>query len=372
MERFLTACAEGSDWRDIAGLCLAKLGQVPEAANLGFLYVTDTLAADLGNLASYLRQNTGVENWVGTVGLGISCDDHEYYETSAAAMMVGAFPDDSFRVFSTLDPELSRLVGEQQDWIEAQGANFAVLHGDPRAALIPEMIPNLAEALPGGYLVGGLSSAQSHFPQYANGLCEGSASGVLFSGQVPVATTMSQGCTPIGPQHTISEGQQNVIASLDDQPALEVFKQDIGEVLARDLRRVGGYIFMALPIEGSDTGDYVVRNLLGFDPSRGQLVVGETVRPGQSVMFCRRDGASAWEDLERALQSLRRRVSGPVKGALYFSCIGRGRHLFGEDSEELRAVQEALGNVPLVGFFANGEIAHDKLYGYTGVLTVFL
>lgn len=371
MHRFLTACAEGSDWREIAGLCLAKLGSVPAQANLGFFYVTDPLADVLGDLASYLRQNTGVENWVGTVGLGIICDDHEYYDGPAAAIMLGAFPESSFRVFQTLDSDLGNLFRDHERWIADNSAHLAILHGDPRAAVIAELIPRLAQALPGGYLVGGLSSSHGAFPQYANALCEGGASGVLFSEQVPVAITLSQGCTPIGPQHTISEGQQNIIATLDNQPALEVFKQDIGEVLSRDLRRVGGYIFLALPIEGSDTGDYVVRNLLGFDPTQGQLVVGESVRPGQTVMFCRRDGSSAWEDLGRALQSLRRRITDPVKGALYFSCIGRGKHLFGEDSEELRAVQDALGDVPLVGFFANGEIAHDKLYGYTGVLTVF-
>jgi small ligand-binding sensory domain FIST len=26
--------------------------------------------------------------------------------------------------------------------------------------------------------------------------------------------------------------------------------------------------------------------------------------------------------------------------------------------------------VPLAGFFANGEISHNRLYGYTGVLTL--
>ena len=30
-----------------------------------------------------------------------------------------------------------------------------------------------------------------------------------------------------------------------------------------------------------------------------------------------------------------------------------------------------IGDVPLVGFFAGGEIANNRLYGYTGVLTVF-
>ena len=56
---------------------------------------------------------------------------------------------------------------------------------------------------------------------------------------------------------------------------------------------------------------------------------------------------------------------------LYFSCLGRGASLFGETSEELRMISRSLGDIPLVGFSANGEISRDRLYGYTGVLTVF-
>ncbi|MEO8631343.1 MAG: FIST C-terminal domain-containing protein [Betaproteobacteria bacterium] len=61
-----------------------------------------------------------------------------------------------------------------------------------------------------------------------------------------------------------------------------------------------------------------------------------------------------------------------TKGGVYFSCLGRGASLFDESSEELRIVQDRLGEVPLVGFFRNGEISHNRLYGYTGVLTLFL
>jgi small ligand-binding sensory domain FIST len=53
-------------------------------------------------------------------------------------------------------------------------------------------------------------------------------------------------------------------------------------------------------------------------------------------------------------------------------CLGRGESLFGPDSAELRIIREGLGDFPLVGFFDNGEIPHDKIYGYTGVLTLFL
>ena len=56
---------------------------------------------------------------------------------------------------------------------------------------------------------------------------------------------------------------------------------------------------------------------------------------------------------------------------MYVSCAGRGGPHFGGPSAELQIVRRALGDVPLVGFFAGGEIARNHLYGYTGVLTVF-
>ena len=63
---------------------------------------------------------------------------------------------------------------------------------------------------------------------------------------------------------------------------------------------------------------------------------------------------------------------GRPRGGLYYSCVGRGPNLFGGESEEANMIREALGEFPLVGFFCNGEISHNRLYGYTGVLTLFL
>jgi small ligand-binding sensory domain FIST len=71
------------------------------------------------------------------------------------------------------------------------------------------------------------------------------------------------------------------------------------------------------------------------------------------------------------LQGIKGRLSGPPRGGIYISCLGRGVILFGPDSAELRQIQAALGDVPVVGFYANGEISRDRLYGYTGVLTLF-
>jgi small ligand-binding sensory domain FIST len=64
-------------------------------------------------------------------------------------------------------------------------------------------------------------------------------------------------------------------------------------------------------------------------------------------------------------------LSEKVKHLAHVSCAARGGPHFGSPSAELQIVRRALGDVPLVGFFAGGEIARHHLYGYTGVLTVF-
>jgi small ligand-binding sensory domain FIST len=46
--------------------------------------------------------------------------------------------------------------------------------------------------------------------------------------------------------------------------------------------------------------------------------------------------------------------------------------MFGAEGHEIGILDEALGDVPLIGFFANGEIAHDRLYSQTGVLALFV
>jgi small ligand-binding sensory domain FIST len=142
-------------------------------------------------------------------------------------------------------------------------------------------------------------------------------------------------------------------------------------VLARDLRRAAGYIFAGLPVRGSDTGDYLVRNILGVDPQNDLVAIGEEVEMGGELLFCRRDQDSAEQDLQRMLVAARQQLGSTIRGAVYYSCLGRGRHMFGAPDRELGLIREALGEVPLVGFFANGEISHDRLYGYTGVLTLF-
>jgi small ligand-binding sensory domain FIST len=368
MPDFRFAHASAKNWQDAANSCLARLGQGP--ASLGFLYATDLLADHVGDMLALLKSRTGVPHWVGTVGIGVCATAQEYLDKAAVAVMVGDFEPDSFRVFSGV------ASGTDVDNVALKcgGAapHFAIVHADPYSRHVADLVNRLAGKMESGFLVGGLTSSRRQNLQIADGVVEGGLSGVSFSDGVTVATRLTQGCSPIGPKHVVTTCQQNVIISLDGRPALEVFKEDIGEVLARDLNRVGGYIFAGLPIAGSDTGDYLVRNLVGIDPANRVLAIGELLQPGASLMFCRRDAKTAHEDMTRMLESIRKGLFTRPRGGVYYSCLGRGASLFGPNSEELKMIREALGDFPLVGFFCNGEISHNRLYGYTGVLTLFV
>ncbi len=72
------------------------------------------------------------------------------------------------------------------------------------------------------------------------------------------------------------------------------------------------------------------------------------------------------------LVDLKQRAGGTPQGALYFSCVMRGANLFGPNSEELSLIRAELGDIPLVGFFGNGEISNNLVHEYTGVLALFL
>ena len=129
-------------------------------------------------------------------------------------------------------------------------------------------------------------------------------------------------------------------------------------------------VLVGIPVPGSDTGDYTARNLVGIDPRNKLIAIGDIVEPGTKLVICKRDQGAARQDLQRIAGELKAQVPQP-RGALYFSCLARGEHMFGTRGAELGLIRRALGEVPLVGFFCNGEISRDRLYGYTGVLTLF-
>ncbi len=411
VKQFRQGHGSHSDWRAACELALTQaLGKGPLLAEpgfelLGFVYATANFAAHLESMVGELRERSGVSHWVGGVGYGVLAGDAEYMGESAIAVMLAELPRDSFRLFSGNRPLARVLAGADA---ERWQASSALVHADPQNTELPQMIAELSQRLGSGYLFGGVVSGDlEHPPQYAGEITHSGLSGVVFNDSIKVASRLTQGCTPLGAEHLISACSGNYLRTLDGEPALDVMLRDLGVSEALRSSRDGEALLRALPSERLRRGlmiglaepptqrseqsaarevgqppvrrvgfsEFQVSNLVGIDPENRLLAIAAPLTEGARAVFCTRDQQSARSDLIRACTELRDEIEGGelnIRGALYFSCVARGRNLFGADGAEMEIIRHNLGEIPVVGIFANGEICRDRLYGYTGVLTLFV
>jgi small ligand-binding sensory domain FIST len=302
-------------------------------------------------------------------------------------------------------------------------AQTALVHADPATAELTGLIEELAQRTDSGYVFGGLSSSRGKAVQFAvaadgnvkgqgaaSGVFSGGLSGVAFGPEVSLVSRVTQGCLPVNRAHKITAAERNVVLTLDGEPALEVMLRELKvsldepkEALQAVRATLVGLTEPSAMADAAQTvlrtgnfgPDVVVRHIIGLDPARSGVAVADLVSEGMELAFCQRNMQAARADLMRVCAEIREELepqeqaveiasalaaseaeAAPhaargIAGAIYVSCNGRGGAHFGGASAELQIIRRALGDVPLVGFFAAGEIARHHLYGYTGVLTVF-
>ena len=398
MQRFITAHATHPDAHMALALAAAQIDAQRAArqpmfnATLGLVYLSDRLAQQADALLDELQQRWPGVQWAGNVGVGVLVGGVEYFDEPALVLMLCDLPPASFQVFNGRQP------------IKGDFAHSALVHADSGTHDLEELIAELAGRTSSGYLFGGLAASRSRQFHIANGVFEGGLSGVAFAPAAPGAalrlvSRVTQGCQPLGSVRRITASDRNLVLELDGQPALPLLLAELAVTLdqpqtalaARRSTLVGltdgeGAMLSRGGQFGADTR---VRHLIGIDPARQGVAIADPAEVGQQLAFCRRDGAAARRDLVRICAEIRDEleVEAPVTaggepigaaaasriaGAIYVSCSGRGGPHFGAPSAEAQIVAHALGDVPLIGFFAGGEIAHHHLYGYTGVLTVFV
>lgn len=372
---------------------LAGDRQAP-AAGLGLLYLTERLADRLGDVATLLRERFPDVQWIGASAHGVCSTGVEYSGEAALAAMICELPAGSWRVFSG-DRDIA-ADGDAREPVaagRAPAAFTALVHAEPTAPELAESIAALSARVDTGFLFGGLvGGSQPDSAQLAGRLVRAGLSGAVFGEQVRLLSRVTQACAPLAREHVISQCESHYIRRLDGQPALDVLLADLGVAAEVRESRDGDEILRALPAERLSNGlmiglapasgersigfaDYAVRNVLGIDPQHRLLAIAATPQPGDRAVFCTRDHNAARADLIRICTELREELESEslsVRGAHYVSCVARGERLFGAPGAELGIVAHNLGDIPLAGFFANGEIARDRVYGYTGVLTLFV
>jgi len=402
-----------------AGLVLAQLRAqmaLPEYAQsptLGLLYITDHYGHEAQEILDHLgAELPEITDWSGTVGVGVAANNAEYFDEPALSVMLCALPSDQYRVFSGVAP----LGSSEMSGFEA---HTALVHADPRTPELAELVGEMAARTDTGYLFGGLSSGRDDSLQFAvggngnirghgaaGGVFSGGMSGVVFGDGVRLVSRVTQGCQPVSREREITEADGNLLLRLDGEPALDVLLADLRVSLdapQEAIEAVRGTL-VGLVDAGSDglrrTGDLgadvLVRHIIGLDPTRRGIAIADVAEAGMRMSFCRRNAQTARADLMRICAEIREELepeeqtlataravaageaeAAPhparrIAGAVYVSCSGRGGPHFGAPGAEMQIVRHALGDVPLTGFFAAGEIARHHVYGYTGVLTVFV
>lgn len=390
---FISAAATGADWREAARAALAQLQgreEAVQACTLGFLYITDALGDDAAHILELVRTVTGVKHWVGACGVGVCAAGVSYVDKPAVVLLMGAFAPEDVCVFPPVDLDIAPVRAALAPWLVENEPMLVLAHGDPLSDNDPaHTLAELATEV-GGFFAGGLASARGRHIQFADGVVEGGLSGAAFSADIEVMTTLSQGCAPMGTRHIITRARENMVLELDDRPAFAVFAEELralaesgGPSTEREedgTVNIRGEVHVAFPVPGHESRDYLVRHALGIDPDDGWIAVAYPVREGMSMMFVHRDDATVRADLSRALLDLRTRAirqkgAFEPRGALYISCVARANAVFtegGAPGDEMALVRDILGDIPMAGFYANGEIAGGHLYGYTAVVIVFL
>jgi small ligand-binding sensory domain FIST len=258
----------------------------------------------------------------------------------------------------------------------------AILFTDPYSFPTDGFVERSEEVLGGLPLIGGMANAvqgRGAVRLFADGeiYTEG-AVGVLLSGSVKVSTVVSQGCRPIGPTMAVTDVEDNLLLELAGQPALARLEEIVSALDEddRDLVASGLQIGIAMDeyAERHERGDFLIRGVIGIDPDREAVAIGDVVEVGRTVRFQVRDAATADEDLYELLEAHREEF-GRVDGALLFSCNGRGSAMFGSADHDAVAVRDTLGPIGVAGFFAAGEVGpvsgHNHVHGFTASVLVF-
>lgn len=423
MKLFPYAHASHPQWRMAAAQVLAQLRAqmalptYAQAPSLALLYITDHCADQAQDILDHLSAELPeVTDWAGGVGVGIAANGVEYFDEPALAVMLCDLSPDRYRVFSGVAP-LSACGPGPGGFV----AHTALLHADPGLHDVAGLITEVAERTTSGYVFGGLVGSRTTNIQFAfssagqvrrqgsvGGALSGGLSGVAFGPDVGLVSRVTQGAQPVGRTHNITAIDNNLVLELDGEPALQVLLRELGISLAEPqpaMERLRRTLVGLIPpqlrppdgaperqVRGQFGPEVMVRHIIGLDPARHGVAVAQTVPLGTRLAFCERHAKGASADLVRVCSEIREELSPEpvalavesvpepaacagaarsIVGAVYVSCAGRGGHHFGAPNAELQIVRRALGDVPLVGFFAAGEIAHQQLYGYTGVLTVF-
>ncbi|MGF1488593.1 MAG: FIST N-terminal domain-containing protein [Prochloraceae cyanobacterium] len=376
--------------------------------DLGILFISSAFGSEYPRVVPLILEQISIPILIGCGGGGIvgvkSPNNIAEIEGGkpALSLSVASLPDVEVKPFRILAEDLPDLDSPPDAWSNLLDVSPAskpafILLADPFSSKINDLLEGLDFAYPQAVKVGGLASSGGMGNQTGlfyhcqansgdNLLARGTV-GVALSGNIVVEAIVAQGCRPIDKPYQITKGDRNIILELTDTerscslPPLEILRDSLLTLNEADRELAQNSLFIGIVSDEFKLNlgprDFLIRNLLGVDPKSGAIAIGDRVRPGQRIQFHLRDARTSAEDLELLLDSYKqeRNVANDPVGALIFSCLGRGEGLYQEPNFDSSTFNRYLKDLPLGGFFCNGEIGpvggSTFLHGYTSAFAIF-
>lgn len=374
----------------MAAQLVEELGQSPD---LVIAFVSHHFARSYEKIPGYIKDTLKPKAFVGCSAGGLIGGGEEVEHDRGIALAGAVLPGVKLSGFHIFNEQIPDGDAPPSEWEKIVGVESNVdpsfiLLPDPFSFRIDSFVQGLDYAFARSVKVGGLASGTNEPGRNALFLntdvyTEGMV-GLSISGNVVVDTVVAQGCRPIGKPLRVTACQGNILLELDGEPAINVLKEVLEDLPPQDQELARNSLFIGVVMDEFKTdfkcGDFLIRNLVGLVPEAGAIVVGELLRQGRTVQFHLRDAATSSEDLRLMLKNYRDRTKlagsdAQAEGALLFSCLGRGKFLYGVRNHDSDSFRESVGDVPLTGFFCNGEIGPvggtTFLHGYTSSFGLF-
>jgi small ligand-binding sensory domain FIST len=348
-------------------------------------FTTRPFAAEHLILRSRIRAQWGEALLFGCCASGVIGAGHEIEESGAVSITAGWLPNVRLVARHVESRELPPVYAERVAWQTALDLHdvadpqFIVIT-DPFSFDTEELVRGLDRAFPASAKIGGLASGGRQpggsLLYLGERIHHTGAIVLALSGDVRVDSVVAQGCRPIGEPMFVTNCHGNLLRELDGKVPREVLSELYDRLTERDQALLGKALFVGLAMPGErpsiQAGEFLIRNVLGMDPQSGAIWVGAELEPNSIVQFHVRDALSSAQDLERALLGFEARAR--PSAALLFSCVGRGAGLYGSADHDSNALKRRLGEVPVGGFFCNGEIGAvhgmTQVHGYTSAIAI--
>lgn len=379
--RFASSITANPDAEEAVAELLAPLDRrvTPGMIDLAFLFCTAHYEDEFEEVTERVAAFLPSAVLVGCTAEGTIGADREVERMPSMSLLAGTLPDVRINPFHVQQSQLE-AAKDHHDWerlvgVAPESDPVFVALADPFRIDVLSFVDRLSKAYPQVPLFGGVASAGTK-PKENRLLLNGEIVregivGVALTGNLAAEAVVSQGCRPIGKPFVVTKGDRNIVRELGGKPAFVRLRKVLEDLGPEERKLFKHSLFLGRAIDEYRSeftrGDFLIHSIIGVDAQSGSLMIAGPARVGTTVQFHLRDAASADEDLRSVLAP---HAESDVRGALLFSCNGRGTRMWPkEPGHDVGALRDQVGPVPVAGFFCAGEFGpvggRNFVHGFT-------